>query len=189
VPVTFWVTEGVPRDMFKHLDGGRPRKMSDRLKISGYQDTIQLAAVSRRIFYWQNGNPVAVGATPSREELQLVIDNDPLVVKAAWFAHSWEERRPSPATAGFAWWLFTGIDAGEATWYMEAIRTGANLEEGNAALTVRNRIIKDENLKPAAMLAALIYGWNAYLEHRPLSRLVLPNPLKNENFPKVRKAR
>src|SRR6266536_433774 len=55
--VRFWVTKGVPAKMFRHLDGGRGRSMADRLGIDRYSDATQLAAISRKVFAWQNNQP------------------------------------------------------------------------------------------------------------------------------------
>ena len=86
VPVQFWITEGADPGMFKHLDGGRARSMADRLKISGYADPSQLAAITRKVFSWQAGQPWNSGIVATREELQDIIDKDPLLMDAAKFA-------------------------------------------------------------------------------------------------------
>lgn len=186
MPVTFWVTEGAPADMFKHLDGGRSRSMSDRLKISGYSDASQLAAIARKVYAWRIGQPWSYNITPTREELQEVIDKEPLLADAAKFAHGWRSR-PAPATAAFAWWLFANVDAEDGTWFMDRLSNGTELTENSGVWAVYDRLWRQappgKFQKPQLTLAFMINGWNAQRDGREVRRLMFRNPLSNENYP------
>lgn len=186
IPVKFWVTEGAPIEIFKHLDTGRPRSMYDRLKISGYADPSQLAAISRKVFGWQNSQPWSSRTVPTREELQGVIDSDPLLADAARFAHGWRSR-PAPATAGFVWWLFMRVDAEDANWFMERLRNGTELAENSGVWAAYDRLWRQATpgkfQKPELTVAYIISGWNAQRDGRKVQRLMFRNPLSNENYP------
>jgi hypothetical protein len=190
VPAEFWVTEGAPFEMFRYLDGGRSRSMYDRLKISGYDDPSQLAAISRKVYAWRSEQPWKMTKHPSRDELQEIIDKDSSLPDAAKFAHGWNSR-PNPATAGFAWWLFTNIDAEDGIWFMERLRTGADLPENSGVWAVRDRLWRQSEQgrfqKTELTLAYVILGWNAYRDNRSVTRLSVRNPLTNENYPKPRR--
>lgn len=186
VPVQFWITEGAPTEIFKHLDGGRNRSMADRLKISGYTDPTQLAAIARKVYAWQCKQPWHYRTVPTREELQEVIDKDPLLIDAAKFAHGWRSR-PVPAIAGFVWWLFVRIEAEEAHWFMERLRNGAELPENSGVWAAHDRLWRQNEQgrfqQPQLTVAYIIAGWNAQRENRSVQRLMFRNPLSNENYP------
>lgn len=187
VPVKFWITEGAATEVFKHLDAGRSRSMNDRLKISGYADPSQLAAISRKVFGWNSGQPWSYNTTPTREELQEIIDKDPLLGDAAKFAHGWKSR-PAPAVAGFMWWLLVSIDAEEGNWFMERLRNGTELAENSGVWAVYDRLWRQAQpgkfQKPQLTIAYMINGWNHQRDGKSVQRLYFKNPLSNENYPR-----
>jgi hypothetical protein len=186
VPVEFWVTEGSPSEVFRYLDSGRSRTMYDRLTISGYPDATQLAAISRKVFAWKIGQPWKCKVVATRDELLEIIDNDPSVGEAAKFAHSWKSR-PAPASAGFAWWLLTNVDAADGTWFMERLRNGTDLAENSGVWAVWDRLWRQQQpgkyQAPELTVAYMINGWNAQRESRSITRLMFRNPVSNENYP------
>lgn len=186
LPVKFWVTKGAPAEIFKHLDTGRSRSMYDRLKISGYADAAQLASIARKVFAWQNGQPWSTKTVPTRDELQDIIDKDPLLADAAKFAHGWKSR-PAPATAAFVWWLLMGVDTEDATWFMERLRNGTELAENSGVWAAYDRLWRQAQpgkfQKPQLTVAYIINGWNVQRDSRRVSRLMFKNPLSNENYP------
>jgi hypothetical protein len=188
VPVKFWVTRGVPRNAFKYLDAGRSRSMADRLRISGYADSTQLAAITRKVFAWEKGQPWSYTTVASRDDLQETIDKNPLLLEAAKFAHAWRSpSRLAPATAAFAWWLFMGMAEEEASWFMERLRTGTELPVDSGVWAVHDRLSRDPErgkyMKPQLTVAYMITGWNAQRDGRPVKRLMFRNPLTNDNYP------
>lgn len=187
VPVTFWVTEGVPREVFRVLDSGKPRSMAQLLAIGGEENYVQLAAITRRVCRWNTGQPWSVVSVPTKTELQDAIDSDPSVRRAARFAHGWRAR-PAPAIAGYAWWLFKRADEGDATWFMERLRDGAGLDEDSPVLTMRNYLNKPSTpslfRKQEAVIGQMILCWNHWRRGEPHRKLQSPrNPWTNENYP------
>jgi hypothetical protein len=192
VPVEFWITEGWPRDTFRHLDGGRGRTMADRLSIDGSANSTQLAAIARQAFYWEIGQFWAGRLVPSREELQMVIDGYPELKNAAQLAHvgNWSAINLPASMAGMAWWLFQRVSPEDADWVMDRLKDGASLDAGNGILTARNRLISSSRqnaqaqyFHPKMKLAWLIRGWNAYRDGEKLNKIIFKNPMTNENFP------
>jgi hypothetical protein len=185
--ITFWVTDGVPREVFRALDGGRPRTMANLMYIDREENYVQLAAIARRVCRWRTGQPWSVVSVPTKAELYEVIEADPLIRKAARFAHGWVAR-PAPNTAGFGWWLFKGVDDEDATWFMERLRDGAGLEDGNPVLTLRNWLNKPgvhgQFRRQEAVIGQMIICWNHWRRGESHGKLQSPrNPWSNENFP------
>jgi hypothetical protein len=186
--VAFWVTDGVPREVFAALDSGRPRTMANLLSIDREENYVQLAAIARRVCRWHTGQAWTVVSVPTKAELREVIDTDPLVRKAARFAHRWRAR-PAPNTAGFGWWLFKQVDDEDATWFMERLRDGAELADGNPVLTLRNWLnkpgIHGQFIRQEAVVGQMIVCWNHWRRSEPHGKLAPPrNPWSNDNFPR-----
>jgi hypothetical protein len=190
VPVEFWVTEGAPRETYQVLDGGRSRTLADRLTAIGTPHAPQLAALARRVYCWKTDQPMADRVPATHLELQEVIDTDPLIKKAAVFAHRWRGK-PVPTTAAFGWWLFNQVDSEDATWYMERLRDGHELDLGHPILTLRNRLYREhrpgEFVKQQVVAAWMITCWNKYRAGESYGKIQSPsNPWTNNNYPHPR---
>lgn len=199
VTVRFWVTRGASRETFGAIDIGRGRSMADRFHIAGHEkDATQLAAVARKVTLWDAGHPWSRRLTPTREEIAQAFDAHPEIADAARFAHTWPGRRTlAPALAGFCWWLFSAVDSDDATYFMEALRTGANLERGDPILALRERLLADRGTGSTArasyaagyqrqevMLAMTIIAWNHYRKRSKITKIQLPSSMDDESFPR-----
>jgi hypothetical protein len=200
VTVRMLIVKGIPREGFGVMDTGRGRTMADRLQIEGRgSDAVQLAAVARKALLWDAGLPWSRGLLPTREEISKFIDDNEDLLEAAKFAHAWPNRRILPSSAaGFAWWLFQGIDRQDADYFMERLRDGANLEVNDSIHVLRERLrlrgahqARDINSGPGGryvrtelMLALTIIAWNHYRKHNPITKLQLPSVLSDDNYPR-----
>lgn len=54
MPAPFWVATGVSLEAFQYLDQGKPRTLSDIMKISGWRDPNALAVTGKML--WRNDN-------------------------------------------------------------------------------------------------------------------------------------
>lgn len=198
VTVRFWVTRGVSRSSFGVLDIGRTRSMADRLSIDDTFDgkhATQLAAVARLAVLWLAGHPWTRQFTPTRDEMFKAIESHPEMADAARFAHGWPGRRTlTPALAGFCWWLLGSVDADDAAYFMEALRTGEKLESGDAILALRERLLAGRDTRnrvgyatgyqrQEVNLALTIIAWNHYRKRNRISKLQLPSSMSDESFP------
>jgi hypothetical protein len=196
VTVRMYVTKGAPRETFGVIDIGRGRSMADRFHIDGRKHATQLAAVTRKATMWNAGMPWQRKIVPTRDEIAKTFDEHPDLDEAAQFAHAWPARRTlAPAMAGFSWWLFSRIDRDDATYFMEALRTGSNLERGDPILALRDRLTSDRHSHNRAdyasgyqrqeiSLALTIIAWNHYRKRNKISKLQLPSSLSDESFPR-----
>lgn len=191
VTVRIWVTRGADPASFGVVDSGRTRSMADRFYIGGHhKHSTQLAAVARRAALWQMGKPWSRTASPTREEIAKIVEDQPSLIEAAKFAHAWPGRRTiPPALAGFCWYLFHNIDADAAEHFMAHLRDGDGLERGDPILTLREKLganrehVRTAWMRPEINLAYVIVAWNYYRKHEKRLRLIIPSVLTDEDFP------
>ena len=196
------------RDIRMVLDTGRSRTFADLLKMDQREDSTQLAAVTRRLWDWDQGQPWMRTRQATRHELYKLLDSEPDLAAAAKAAHGWKAPRIlTPALAGFAWFLFRNrvmmLDrkdswvrsredtSRDARWFLEHLELGNDLEEGSPLLAFRNRQLAGDRMtsftaggKSAnTALAALVTTWNHYRDHSAISKVQLPRTVSNRKFP------
>lgn len=174
-----------------NVDMGRPRTYGDALAINGVSNARNLAAAIMVITAWLRGyRPGSSGnfkATFAEKDKTLA--DHPEILASVRRVNSLKADIPvPPSVLALCHWLFSAISADEADEFLENVAMGAGLEYGNAALTLRNRLIRDRLARRGALsdrdaAALMIMAWNAYREHRSISKLQLPNPLTPQNFP------
>jgi hypothetical protein len=187
--IAMWVTQGADWEIMPFLDGGKIRKVSDRLHIDGVNDAVKVASVARLVFHWKAGFPVSTNVSPSYVELKALVESDQDVVAAARFAHSWEFKPLPPSLAGMAYYLFRKLDESDAAQFMAELQYGAGLEKGSPAHYIRERLISGSTgnsvLPPKAKMALVIQGWNRFRKNDGDVRgLHVRSGLTNTNFPR-----
>jgi hypothetical protein len=175
----------------ENVDVGRPRTYSDTLAIAGMPSSRNLGAAVTAITVWQaGGRPGIVGQfRPTVTEKNKTLSEHPEIPEIVRIVNVLRPHIPvAPSILSLCYWLFNRISPEETQGFMEDVAGGAGLEEGNAALTLRNRLVKEWlarrgplNDKDAAAL--IIMAWNAYRDRRPMKKLQLANPLTLEKFP------
>jgi alkylated DNA nucleotide flippase Atl1 len=176
-----------------NVDSGRPRSYGDVLAMAGEPNARNYAAVIKAVAAWEEGLRPAGRASGSKvftfqekEEIRLKYPEIADTVRVAGMVKA--HIPVAPSLLGLCHWLFSRIDPEDAADFMNNLADGVGLDEGNPVLTLRNRIFKDRlshrgPLHDPDVVALFIMAWNAYREHRSLSRLQLPNPLNQSNFP------
>ena len=209
IEVPFYITTGVPGDVFDAIDSGRKRSIADVLQIRGVgtANYSQLGAVGRRAILLQRGEVWTSGYVPSRNEIVDYIRCHPAVTTAS---DTYAARRfprvlnVARSVAGLSYWVLGSLNRDAAEAYLEAIRLGAELTQGGVALYLRNRLMagelyappqrkKDRDTAPQAMhyrgkepeltLALLMLGWEKWLDGSRVSILRMPGHMGNNSFP------
>ncbi len=177
------------------LDTGAARKFSDVLKISGSPQRSAVAAIVRRIVMWEAGNRMgsAGGAAPqpTHTELKLRYEKDvPGFDTASQRSTDIQRARlGAQAPAGTVFYLFAQLDIESAHRFFDAYISGANLNEGDPILALRNRMVRigrDERLRTPEVQALFIRSWNAWREGRTLATVPITTGgrrLTNANYP------
>jgi hypothetical protein len=191
VPIKMLVVKDIDGESFGVMDSGRNRTMADRFQIQGLKDSVQLAAVARRAALWQAGFPWGRKLSPTKEEVAQMVDDNPDLLMAAAFAHSWKARRIlPPALAGFVWWIFNRLDEDDAHHFMSRLRDGDGLETKDPIYVLRERLLQrgqgnfSQWMRPELLLALTIMAWNRYRKHETLTKLQLPSTITDESFPR-----
>lgn len=162
------------------VDLGRARTYAQELtKRGGINSTTakDLASSAKAILTW-NETGYAPGFNsnfaPSHDEMDEFLAEHPCVQESIPVAERLRYSTGIRCSVG-AWFIFvtshdgtsvphclgSPVDGGS---YLEGLISGANLEEGHPALTLRERLYKDPSYKKDALslAAALVYSWNNY---------------------------
>lgn len=177
------------------LDIGAVRRFSDVLKMSNTQHRAAAAAIVRRIAMWEAGNRMGSGGEgkpqPTHAELLARYEKDVTGFDSAT-SRGEDVRRARLGTggpAGACFYLFAEIDRDAAHRFFDALISGANLNEGDPVLALRNRMIRvgrDERLNAGEITALFVRSWNAFREGRQLGSVMITSggrKLTNANFP------
>lgn len=173
------VVSGLPLHTQLTMDSGRKRTTADAFKITGHGNVNVLASVTRRVWMWDRGNYRFVNTeAPTTVELVEVLEQYPSLLRSAEIgARTNGAFRPANATAtGVAHHLFHTLDQSDTAEFFARIASGANLDEGDPILTLRDRLTREyaapHSVTATFALALFIRSWNAYREGRKLSTIV-----------------
>lgn len=166
-PIRSAVVFGLPDKAFRTVDAGRTRTYADDLFLTGFADSVILAATVRLIrdislgYYYGQGKRAN---TPSRTELQEYLVDHPEIIESV---NRTKKVYPvlTQSTAAALHFLFSQKDATLAEVFMEQLKTGENLAKGDPAFMLRERMVRDRlskyRLKRKETLALCIKAWNA----------------------------
>ncbi len=187
-PLEFLVVRGIEERTFSTIDTGAARKGKDVLSIAKVHAPQTTAAIVRMCLQHDaNNNLLAKSITFSNEEILAYYRlNAEIVDKAVSLAN-----RPSlksricPTASGLLVVLCRDLlDRVER--FLLALDTGANLENGNPILTLRNRLERDKEAggaRVANKIALLFKAWNAYITDRTMPKIQFAP--EKEGFPKL----
>lgn len=169
-PVLLLLVEGVEPDVMDTFDTGLPRYYYDMLKVAGYGNVMATASITRAMWQWDRGRymmVVAGGAErPSRTELDAYLKkHEDEIQAAASYGDRLRGTVPLPVSVlGTATIILNRIDVSIAGEFFNSLAYGAELEEDNPILVLRNQLYR--NLKSHRKLStderrALLFGtWN-----------------------------
>lgn len=188
IPVAFAVIRGVDPATFTVLDTGKRRSPADVLHISGvntYNENIVAAAARFLRLYELVPHLVWTGTTKMvpnfNTEVLDVVNRHPDIYSAAVLADGLRKPfhiRPSATTAAYTLMLEASSQSDYLEEFHAALISGANLELGDARLTLRNSL-NNRATGPAPhgaaasqrLMALFLKAWNAYIKGEPLKVL------------------
>jgi hypothetical protein len=184
-------------DLFAYLDSGRPRSAADAIYTAGENGLSSAIAQGIRVAYRYERNAFHVFKTPvianlSNPEMVAYARAHPEIKSAAHIcASNFPKTAKIIGNPGVAVFVTCKIlqDFGPDVLgrFMLPLGSGANLDEDNPILALRNRLLgesaDDKNLNPARRLGLIIKGFNLHIAGRPVSRrgFFLKD---NEKFPR-----
>lgn len=178
-------------DVFGSIDAGTPRSFADRIKSEGIGNGKVLAAVVRRLLLWERGSRVSEGGqlTFSSDELAKFLAENSEVPRSAKVAALRSKSTLLPASVlGMCHYLFSQIDADQATWFFDRLADGDGLASTHAVAALKNRLIKERlssgRIRDTTLTALVIRAWNAYRRNEPITKIQLPpGGLTAANYP------
>lgn len=194
VPFKTLVIEGLPDYAMDTVDAGRKRTAGDVLRLHGYVNNNTLAAAARMIMrYKQYGIRMQSGSTGgyTNSEILAFIDANPVVVKCAQKAvqfNSVSGSLISPATAALIYYMFTQVDEEDAERFFNKLQTGADLDELNPILKLRNYLIGLRASKMSTRdtsyrtIVLAMKCWNKWRTGQPVANLRFS---ENEQIPEL----
>lgn len=188
VPFRSIVVHGVSVDAQKTIDTGVGRSLGDTFRFAGEKNANNLAGAVICSWRWEKGI-LNRGVTPTRSEAVSWLEENPeirraveIVLPARVKPLTWSTSITAPLV------FFVSRAEGEdvAIDFFEAVHTGAGLDIGNPALTLRNRLIANTTditkLPWSLIFFFTVKAWNAWALGQPLERLMW-NKHKGEKFP------
>lgn len=194
VPFKTLIIEGLPESAMDTVDAGRKRTAGDVLRLHGYANNNTLAAAARMIMrYKQYGIRMVSGSTGgyTNSEILAFIDANPVVVKCAQKAvqfNSVSGSLISPATAALIYYMFTQVDEEDAERFFNKLQTGADLDELNPILKLRNYLIGLRASKMSTRdtsyrtIVLAMKCWNKWRTGQPIANLRFS---ENEQIPEL----
>lgn len=165
------------------MDQGKKRTAADQLQLSGHSNSAIVASVVKQMLIIEAGllfqdRKKATPATTSAL-IKGWTDENPEKID---FIHevSTDARHchVAPSVIITAALIFSEYDKDIASGFVSKLRTGADLEEGSAILSFRDRAMRNKVNKrrdsDRDVLGLLIKTWNAHITGKKLSKLQLP---------------
>lgn len=184
------VVYGVAPEAVATIDAGRPRSASDVLDMRGVTYYKHCASIARFVYRWEHGH-VANRAQSTRPTRRQVIETYEKYPKRI---QEWARKQgrfagviSRPTSMAQVTFVFSLLHREKAEDFSEAIITGANLNVGDPALLLRDRLSKDrdakEKLSYKEWMALTIKAWN--YRNAGETRKVLKWDSEREDFPDI----
>lgn len=196
--ITTVVVWGVDPKAQDRVDTNILRQFRDQLRLRNVDHADIIAPMLRRIILWDepynervqfNRNRV----TAAELEAAFLKHKDNVQECAAYVAPFAKRADVSASLLAFIFWILRSANDAEARDFVKKMSTGADLGEKNPIYVLRDRITKSKKNNRATIAQAealwlAMFAWNAWMEDREVSRLLLPG-MSNEEFPRIRTTR
>ncbi|MGW5003192.1 hypothetical protein ACWEP8_36690 [Streptomyces hydrogenans] len=176
--IDMFVVIGLAPETQETMDSGRKRSTGDVLSLRAEDNATTLAAITRRVWAWQQGDRRFKGRdTPTTAECVAVLTAHPELRRSAEIATRTRNAFPHipQSVLGTAHFLFNAIDPDECAWFFQRLADGANLPVGHPILALRARVTSERldavRMAEDRFMAYLIRTWNAVRDGRELARL------------------
>ena len=161
---------------YNNIDTGASRPLADILKIKGYPDVKTLSTTctwawklteeKTMVDFWHK--------RPTHpQSLRFLSKHQKVLQSEQGRASRCRQFLPVPTMASFLFHLrMNGYKESRSDVFVKGLADGIGLEEGDALLAVRNRLIRNKGevsvrrMKGIEILAVLIKGWNFWVEGR-----------------------
>lgn len=175
ISVPMEIGHGYDRAAFDTLDCGFRRSAGDVLSMKGYKEGRKLAAAALMVYAHKQESRDMPNRVSHHKILEIVEAN-PLIHHSIALCIGMPRGFPVGVLAAMHC-LAAEVDQDAADQFINAVKTGANLEHNDPALLLRNRIIRRRISSTAERWDLLVVGlraFDAYRQGQPMSRLQSP---------------
>lgn len=182
VSIKFRVIYGLEPDDILMMDQGRPRSVSDQLKIMGKQYFRIIAASIPVLYAWEQIQRLdPSGIHPSKqltnaEKLEFFRQHLGLELAAARSERLRHRLGLGSGRWGAIFYILNEVDPEDADTFFTLLETGENLGNRSAIYHLRRRLL--DNMGPSAkktspyvLCALVLKAWNLWRENRPVEVL------------------
>lgn len=199
VPVL--VIRGLGQEMIRFFDGGRTRKFADDLKIHGYPNHANLAALCVRVWHWTHGNygymgvpyvrnPIYADTAPTRAQLWATLSEFEGLANCVTHGQRLHHLMPNAPVSvfSFVWWLLGSHDIDAREKFFHELTEGSEVNGANYPINVLRRALTRrrgpaEDRAGHIWIAYIIKAYNAWAEGRSISYLRMPVPVNWNTLP------
>ena len=178
---------------FDSIDRGRSRTAADRLYLDDVSNHNLIAALTKRVLGWERGwrgstaGRYGITVTDVRERYES--DSELLQLVARMIVNRTPALKgmAAPSIIGMVLYFAWQRNPDKATKWIDGLCTGANLEVGDPALTLRTRLLSDRSKNVGRMsgvnvLVATIRSWNSYYLGKKLT-IIKAGVIDDKEFP------
>lgn len=169
-PVTMYLTRDVPRETMSVIDIGARRSVGDTLSLAGYTYGSSLAVAVRTIKAYRSDN---WRARYTGQQVLDFLEEEPETGKYLTAAANLGLLGTHGAISGLLYMSANGYP--DMTPWIDGIRTGAGLENGDPRLMFRNAIVarrtRGIRIEPRWFAGIYAKSWRAYVEGRSIKSL------------------
>lgn len=192
-PIEMLFVYGVDPEYQDFMDTGFKRSGKDQLKMAGVKNYSTTASIAGLLLRWNNNALVSKTYRPTVHEVKaFALDNEEYLQHINERLHF--IRSQDKAIYGAIKKHVTGavlykgimLNEEDATSFVDALATGANLEMGNPILSYRNhlhyRIQRNVKYRDTIDLAIMIRVWNAHRAGATLKSIIAPSALQKNHL-------
>ena len=170
-PIKTWVARNVDDEAFAVCDTGVTRTPADILNIAGHKHAhVKSTAVKIVRFYMDRKTDISTRM--STQKMLDFVDSD-LKFQEACDAISTRKWLCPKATACAFYYLAARLSKAKADQFMDSFYSGANLEDGDAILALRNTLVRAKQSRDrhdrSTVFGRMITAWNHWLSGKKVS--------------------
>lgn len=172
---TCLVLFGVPESSYRAINVTSKRTGSDTLAISGYENTIILAAVAVWIYRWQNEDLLS-NVTLSPTEVDEIVSGNPGLNESIAKTYGVKPFGIGHAFPAFCHFLFSRIDPDSADEFFSRLTTDVGHQERSPILALRRKLLNPvaggRTLSRRQTIVSLFKTWNFYRQGKECRQIV-----------------
>jgi hypothetical protein len=167
IPIMVSVSFGVEPDVFDTIDRGKKRCLGDDLSIIGEPNSRALAAVLGALWYDDQGkiDKLARDASPPLDVAKALLEKHPDIRRFVSWASTYKKKAVlEPRLLAYCYYTCSQVDPGAADKFFKDLVDGANLNQGDPVLVLRDMLMRNKadkiRVSAPEMIASVRNAWN-----------------------------